>query len=167
MTLRQEINNFVKQNAEQWLRETVLEEAKRHSRAANMPPAFTNSIRLKRAGRGFKLENAWRKSGKPLAIFFEFGTRDHWVAPLSPKGVLAWHAPDQNKTRHGKAIYFKRHGVKKGDKLFSKGHFVSGLPRLEPMHQGYRAGRRLLRDKIKTEITKKFTNNSRYNLNIR
>ena len=111
----------------------------RASQAANMPKSFIDNIKLKAHSKThYTIENKWKKGDKPLAIFFEYGTRDHWIEPVNAQ-VLAW-ASGGPESGQKKAIYSKRADNTKGNMLFSKGHYVSGLPAYEPMTRGFKIG---------------------------
>ena len=155
MNLEKQITEFINNSMPEWLRDTVLKEAVRFSYAANMPQSFVDGIKITNEGK-YRLENEWSENNKPLAVYFEFGTRDHWIAPKDPKGVLAWKSKGTGKSRHGSAIYYKNSTEQKGDMIFSKGHYVSGLPRLEPMTQGYKLGMRKLKELIPQKVKEKF-----------
>ena len=132
-------------------------------RAANLPKEFQDAIRIEQKDDGYVLVNDWTgKNGEPLSIWFEYGTRDHWVEPKSKDGVLAFPAPKNQK--HGSAIYYES-GAE--GTIFSKGHYVSGLPKTEAMHRGLDAGVERLRRKIKREVKNKFSKeDSHYKLRV-
>lgn len=169
-TLSGDVRNFISDNMLRWAEGTIQAEAIRFARAANMPPKFIDGIKIIQKGDKIFLENEWKSkdTDAPLAVFFEYGTSDHWVAPLSPDGVLAWTSKGTTNTRNASAIYFKNFSEKKGDKMFSKGHYVSGLPRLEPMTRGYQAGLKRFRYKIQTEVKRKFSKeNPSYKIRVK
>ena len=135
------------QHLEQIIRETILSEIISACHAANMPKKFIESIELKKTSdTQFIIENSWKEDDKPLAIFFEYGTRDHWIEPVNAK-VLAWQSKGPESGQK-KAIYSKRHDNREGGMLFSKGHYVTGLPALEPMHNGFRIGYQRMRERL-------------------
>ena len=125
-------------NIESIIKNTILSEMISASNAANMPKTFIKNINLKKIEDGtYEIENAWtNEDGKPLAVFFEYGTKDHWI---QGNPFLAWPSGGPNSGQ-AKAIYSKRADNKKGDMLFSTGHYVSGLPAYEPMTNGFRKG---------------------------
>ncbi len=117
---------------------TILSEMILASQAANMPESFIKNIKLKKiSDTQYEIENAWAEDGKPLAVWHEYGTDRHWIEPKKPGGVLAFPAKEG---RNANAIYYKSSGVQEGDMIFSKGHYVSGLPALEPMSRGFKIG---------------------------
>ena len=107
-----------------------------------MPASFVKHIHMEVEGRKFKFINDWKyedKYGRHLmARYFEYGTRQHWIAPRFKK-VLTWLSAGP-ESGHGHAIYSKRYDNKKGQRLFSKGHYVSGLRRSEAMNIGFKKG---------------------------
>ena len=156
--LEKEIPRFVSENMETWINETILKDVLTFARASNMPKSFIDSIKIESIDGGYAVTNDWKgKNDEPLARFFEYGTTDHWIEPRDPKGVLAWSAVAHSKQRNPSAIYYQNKQTKKGDALFSKGHYVSGLPALEPMNRGLEKGKVRLYRKMKTEIKKKFS----------
>ena len=152
------VTPFIQDNLEQWITDTVLKRILSYARAANMPQSFIDHIHIEIVDGQYAIVNDWKNSeGKPLSIFFEHGTVDHWVAPRTggfvTGGVLAWPAAPG---KHGSAIYYQS-GVAPGTMLFSKGHYVTGLPKLEPMTKGLAKGIQQLKRKMKKEIKQKFT----------
>lgn len=135
------------QQLEEIVRDTIFSEIISACQAANMPEKFIDSIEMTRTSdTEFVIENTWKEDDKPLAVFFEYGTRDHWIEPKDG-GVLAWESKGPESGQK-KAIYSKRHDNKEGDVLFSKGHYVTGLPALEPMHNGFRIGYKRMRERL-------------------
>lgn len=136
------------QQVEEIIRDTILAEIISACQAANMPKSFIENITFtKVSDTQYVIENSWKnEDGVPLAVFFEYGTRDHWIEPKDG-GVLAWESKGPESGQK-KAIYSKRHDNVEGDTKFSKGHYVTGLPALEPMHNGFRIGYKRMRDRL-------------------
>ena len=156
--IEREVAPFIRDNMKKWIEETVLKRILSFCRAANMPQSFIDHIHIEIVDGQYAIVNDWKNSeGKPLSIFFEHGTVDHWISPRTggfvTGGVLAWPAVPG---KHGSAIYYQS-GVAPGTMLFSKGHYVTGLPKLEPMHKGMKKGMDELKRRIKKEIKQKFT----------
>ena len=151
VNLEKEVPRFINDNLKSWINETVLKTVIRRARAANMPKTFIENIAIEPYNGGYALVNNWVEDKKPLGIFFEYGTEDHWVEPIDPKGVLAF--PSDGGGSHGKAINFQSGdaGVK-----FSKGHYVSGIFGYQPMTLGMVEGKKRLIRKIKREVKMKF-----------
>ena len=168
-----EVRQFVDSHMEEWVRETVLAEAVRHARAANLPQKFIDGMEIRgpeaagrkgaerepdharkgrvRAVSRFRLVNTWSEDDpkygyKPLARFFEYGTKSQiWIEPKYAS-VLAF----AGEGAHGSAIYYKSAGAD-GAK-FSMGHYVTGLTRSEAMTNGARIGRTRLKHRIEFEV---------------
>ena len=111
---------------------TIILEIKSIAMAANIPQGFIDGVKFVKTGpnKG-QIINTWGTDEKPLAIWFNYGTNQHWIEP-KPGGVLAWEG---GGGRHATAIYFQ--GEKSAGTKFSKGHYVSGVPRTEAMERGY------------------------------
>ncbi len=120
---------------------TVIQEIKALAYAANMPQSFISGVKFRRteANRG-EVINTWGTEEKHLALWFNEGTVQHWIEPTNPDGVLAWQAVGG---KHASAIFFQGES-KEGDTLFSKGHYVSGVPKTEVMQRGYEIGKKRL-----------------------
>ena len=120
---------------------TVILEIKSLAYAANMPKSFINGVKFRKteANRG-EIINTWGTDKKPLALWFNEGTVQHWIEPLDPEGVLAFPA---KQGRNASAIFFMGES-KAGDTLFSKGHYVSGVPKTEVMQRGFQIGKKRL-----------------------
>ena len=120
------------------IKSTILAEMVSAAHAANMPESFIENIKLKKiTDMQYEIENNWQsEDGKPLAVFFEYGTKDHWI---QGNPLLAWKSGGPN-SGNSKAIYSKRADNTKGNMLFSTGHYVTGLPAYEPMSNGFRRG---------------------------
>ena len=137
--LRPDGNDF-----ESAVRDIILAEMVGAANAANMPQGFADGIKMeKKSDDEFEIYNDWGYDGRPLAAYFEYGTKDHWVEPRKPGGVLAW----KGRGTHAKSIYYKGSG--KGNSkgfFFSKGHYVSGIRSYMAMNNGFETGMRRMRD---------------------
>jgi hypothetical protein len=117
--------------------EFVVFETINSAKASNLPNEFVAGIGWKRTGElSGKIINTWGSSDKPLAKWFEDGTPDHWIEPLSPDGVLVWEA---SFGKNASAIFFMG-DQEQGQLLYSKGHYVSGLDKTEAMARGIATG---------------------------
>jgi len=135
--LEQVTRAYLIENLDSIMNNFVVFEAVAAAKASNLPLEFIAGISWKRTGElSGKILNSWGSSEKPLAKWFEFGTPDHWIEPLKAGGVLAFPA---TFGRNATAIFFM--GDKKvGQTLFSKGHYVSGIPKTEAMQRGIATG---------------------------
>ena len=133
------------ESIEELIEKTVLAEMIMAAQAANAPASFIKNIKLEKVSdTEYRIVNDWHtfdpRTGKkvPLARFFEYGTTRHWVEPVDAK-ALAWSSGGPQSGR-SQAIYSKRADNTKGGKLFSKGHYVSGIIGYEPMNTGFKHG---------------------------
>ena len=137
---RIEIDKILDAFMEPLMRDTIIAEIKALSYAANMPQGFIDGVKFRKTekNRGVVI-NTWGTETKPLAQWFNDGTKQHWIEPTVAE-ALAFPA---TSGRHAHAIFFQ--GENKGvDTLFSKGHYVSGVPRTEAMQRGFQAGKKRL-----------------------
>ena len=87
MSLQQQISEeysqFTSDNIDTWIKETILKETILAAKAANLPEGFVSSIRIEKKGTlNYVLVNDWQKDGEPLAIYFNYGTVDHYICLL-------------------------------------------------------------------------------------
>ncbi len=136
--IRKETDKILDDFMEPLVNMTIITEIKNIAMAANIPQGFIDGVKFRKTGpnRG-QVINTWGTTETPLAIFFNYGTVKHWIAPVTAK-ALAF--PGGGGT-HATAIYFQGES-KKGDTLFSMGHYVSGVPRTEAMEIGFNIGKR-------------------------
>ncbi len=129
--------NYLIENLDRLMNENVVFETKAISQAMNLPKEFVDGIAWVRTGElSGKIVNRWGNAEKPLAKWFNNGTPDHWIEPLTEGGVLAFPA---TFGRHGSAIFFMGN-QEEGKMIYSKGHFVSGLDKTEAMETGIDIG---------------------------
>ena len=146
----------------------VYDEMVRSAEAAAMPDKFIDGIKMVQVGKmEWEIYNDWHEYDekynklKPLAAWFEDGTGGPvsiWVSPRAAE-ALAWKSegPEQG---HGSAIYSKRAKQGRGGPtlppategpalphegneqpwLFSKGHYVTGVPKTESQKTGFERG---------------------------
>jgi len=143
--LEQVSREFIVENLDDLMNNYVVFECVAAAKASNLPLEFIAGIAWKRTGDlSGSIINTWGTKDKPLAKWFNDGTRDHWIEPLDPDGVLVWEATiGKNAT----AIFFMGN-AEVGSLLFSKGHFVSGLDKTEAMERGIANGMRRARPAI-------------------
>ena len=119
---------------------TIVAEIKALAAASNLPQGFIDGVSARRVTQNeFEVINTWGTPETPLAAFFNYGTVDHWIEPVNAK-ALSWTA---KSGRNASAIYFQGN-AKEGDRLFSKGHYVAGVPKTEVMERGFEIGMKLL-----------------------
>lgn len=140
--LADDIDKLLDDFMEPLMKETIVTEIKLIAAAANMPQSFIDGVKFVKTGpnKG-EIINTWGTEEEPLAKYFNYGTTTHWIEPKDADGVLAFPA---TSGRNASAIYFQGSGNKQGDMLFSKGHYVSGVPRTEAMEIGFNIGKKRL-----------------------
>lgn len=130
--LEDNTNDFLDENMEAWYNQYVVEEIKRIVRAMNLPQKFIDGVKFVKTGKNEgKVINTWGSMEKPLALWFNDGTADHFIAPLGP-WLLHWI------TELGRHAY-------------SAGHTVSGLPKTQAMEIGIQVGQKALQERARQE----------------
>lgn len=128
---------YLVENLDQLANDNLVFEVVAVAKAMNLPVEFIHGIAWVRTGDlSGKIVNTWGTAEKPLAEWFNDGTPDHWLEPLTPDGVIVFEA---SFGRNAPAIFFAGN-VEEGSLLFSKGHMVSGLDKTEAMERGIEAG---------------------------
>lgn len=128
---------YLIENLDRLMVENVVFETKAISQAMNLPKEFVDGIAWVRTGElSGKIVNRWGNAEKPLAKWFNDGTPDHWIEPLTEGGVLAFPATFGS---NASAIFFMGNEAE-GKMIFSKGHYVSGLDKTEAMETGIDIG---------------------------
>lgn len=147
--VKKEIDIILDDFMEPLINFTIIAEIKSIAMGANLPQGFIDGVKFRRTGpnKG-QVINTWGTDEKPLAIWFNYGTTMHWIEP-KPGGVLAWEGKSGS---HATAIYFQ--GEKSAGTMFSKGHYVSGVPRTEAMERGYNIGKKRLAEEASKIIQK-------------
>lgn len=119
----------------------------RISRAANLPEKFVNGFKFVKTGRNRgKIINTWGTKDKPLAKWFNYGTKEKiWIAPTTPGGTLAFPSTGPSGGKNPSGIFFKSASVPKaGSTIFSKGHYITGQPKTEAMERGVESSKKTL-----------------------
>lgn len=147
--VRKEIDKILDDFMEPLVNFTIITEIKAIAQAANIPQGFIDGVKFVKTGANKgDVINTWGTDEKPLAIWFNYGTTMHWIEP-KPGGVLAWEG---SGGKHATAIYFQ--GEKSAGTKFSKGHYVSGVPRTEAMERGYNIGKKKLAEEAAKIVQK-------------
>jgi len=137
--IRKEIDEILDDFMEPLVDFTIITEIESIAQAANIPQGFIDGVKFVKTGPNQgDVINTWGTEEKPLAIWFNYGTVQHWIEPKNSK-VLAWEGKSGS---HATAIYFQ--GEKNTGTMFSKGHYVSGVPRTEAMERGFNIGKERL-----------------------
>ncbi len=135
--IRKEIDQILDDFMEPLVNQTIITEIKNIAMAANIPQGFIDGIKFRKTEPNHgQVINTWGTEETPLARYFNYGTVQHWIAPVTAKAL----AFPGGEGKHATAIYFKGQS-KETDTLFSKGHYVSGVPRTEAMEIGFNLGK--------------------------
>lgn len=118
------VDQMLDENLEYLMNTYMIPEVKSAARAANVPQKFVDGIKFVRTGNNEgDVVNVWGTREKPLALWFNYGTKDH--------GALGnW------------ALHWKNAA---GDDIYAM--FVRGVPRTEAMEIGIQLGiKRLIQE---------------------
>ena len=152
------VNDELDKGMESYYNNFVIPEIMRISKASNLPDSFIDGFKFVKTGRNRgKIINTWGTPDKPLAKWFNYGTKEKiWIEPKTEGGVLAFSSAGPSGGRNPSAIFFKGAGTPKaGSTIFSKGHYITGQPKTEAMERGYDSSKRTLIHIISKEIEEK------------
>lgn len=128
-SLESETNNYLEDNLESAVREIVIPEIASLAIAANIPPGFIAGLDVVTVGRRLvKVINKWGSEEKPLAKWFNNGTRDH-----GPKTAISLSWIDKTT----------------GKRIFAK--WVHGIPKTNVMEKGIELGMPKVLEKLSQE----------------
>ncbi len=135
-----EIDKILDAFMEPLVKNTIVAQIKALGFAANLPQGFMDGVKfIKTEKNKGIIVNTWGTEQKPLARWFNYGTTQHWIEPTQAQ-ALAWSS---SIGQNPQAIFFQGE-AKEGDMLFSKGHYVSGVPKTEVMERGFNIGKKML-----------------------
>lgn len=148
--IRKEIDSILNDFMEPLVNFTIIAEIKSIAIAANMPRPFIEGVKFVKKGANIgDVINTWGNDEVPLARYFNYGTSLHWTESKTPGKPLVFSGGGS----YGRAIYFQ--GAKNaGNVVFSMGHYVSGVPKVEAMERGYNVGKKRLAEEASKIIQK-------------
>lgn len=115
------VQEYINNNLEDLIKSELLPEMRLIAQAVNVPQKFIDGIKHVMVSKNtFKIINTWGTRDKPLALWFNYGTKKHFIAPLGP-WPLHWITPE-------------------GKHAYSKGHMVRGVPQTLAMELGIDLG---------------------------
>lgn len=141
------VNDELDKSMTQYYNNFVIPEIMRISRASNLPEQFVNGFKFVKTSRNRgKIINTWGTPNKPLAKWFNYGTKAKiWIQPKKEGGVLAFASKGASGGRNASAIFYKSSSTPKaGATIFSKGHYISGQPKTEAMERGVESSKKVL-----------------------
>ncbi|MDI1496241.1 MAG: hypothetical protein K8823_1549 [Cenarchaeum symbiont of Oopsacas minuta] len=161
-----EIKAHVIKNLGVWSDETILIEMRSMADNANLPRGFIDGI--KRVGEGLQIRfinNYTNSKNKPLALWFEFGTKPHGIDPVKATR-LAWKENTISAVKVGRGKGKKR-GIRASGKapaklsfwIFAKHVDHPGTKAHLAMTRGYKIGIKALRKRIANEV-KQYVNSA-------
>lgn len=123
---KEKVNELLNANMQLIMDSIFIPEMKAASFAANLPKPFADGIKFKKTGDNEgNIVNTWGNEEKPLAFWFNYGTRDHGAL-----GPWALHWKDKVT---GEDIYAM---------------YVRGVPRTEAMEIGIELGKKRLKREV-------------------
>lgn len=121
-TLTPTVQDYIVNNLESLVQKYVIPECRLVAQAINVPQGFIEGINYKMLSKDtFQIYNDWGNSKKPLAIWFNYGTKDH-----------------------GPVVADRLHWIDKttGEPIYAR--WVRGVPRTMAMETGIEAGMKRL-----------------------
>src|SRR6185312_6377935 len=123
-------NDYIDDHLDELMFKYVIPEIKIIAMGMNMPQGFIDGVKFVRTGRfTVKIINTWGTKDTPLALWFNYGTRDH-----GPKFADRLHWIDKTTGQH---IYAK---------------WVRGVPKTLAMERGIEQGMNKLKSNILTDM---------------
>ena len=130
LLLEPSCNDYIDEHLDEMMFKYVITEIKIIAMAMNMPQGFIDGVKFVRTGRfTVKIINTWGTREKPLALWFNYGTRDH-----GPKYADRLHWIDKLTGKH----------------IFAK--WVRGVPKTLAMERGIEAGMSKLKSNILSDM---------------
>ncbi len=125
---------YLDDNMQSLYEQHVIPEMKSVAMAMNLPRKFIDGIKFVKTGKNEgKIINTWGTPNKPLARWFNYGTKAHFIAPI---GALSLHWI-----------------TKEGRDAYSKGHMVSGLQKTNAMEIGLERGMKELKTNTRKDTS--------------
>ena len=121
-----EVQKYVNEHMEEIAKDHIIPEIKNMASAMNIPQGFSDGLEIiKSSKNSIKIINTWGSAEKPLAKWFNYGTKDH-----GPVTANSLHWKDK----------------KTGKDIFAK--FVHGIPKTLAMEKGIELGKKRFLDAI-------------------
>ena len=105
---KEEVENILSDNMDFIMNTYFIPEMKRVAFAANLPKPFADNIKfIKTDTNAGKVVNTWGSDEKPLALWFNYGTKDHgslgdwplhWVDKVTGEDIYAMYVRGVPKT---------------------------------------------------------------------
>ena len=119
-TRKEQIKKFIDGQVANIAERTLGEEFLKLAESEGMTARYKQSLKITTESGNLILELDYRgENDEPLGVWFEHGTKDHFIKPTNKK-VLSW--------------------IEGGQRFFSKGHFVKGIPERRIMERMRKQG---------------------------
>jgi hypothetical protein len=141
--IKMQYRDFIKERLRIRARQYILTPIRaemRKNKVSNKIIMNTNLAPIKLIGnKKFRIEiiSEYMVDGFDVALAREKGTKDHWIEPAG-----------QSQAVKKKAL----HWVQNGQNRFSKGHMVSGMPRLMTIRNTLNSNKHLVRRAVKRDL---------------
>lgn len=106
--VKEEVENILDDNMDFIMNSIFIPEMKRVAFAANLPKPFADNIKFVQTDRNKgKVVNTWGSDEKPLALWFNYGTKDHgslgdyplhWIDKVTGEDIYAMYVRGVPKT---------------------------------------------------------------------
>ena len=117
---KEQVKKFIDDQVVNIAERTFGEEFLKLSEAEGMTARYRQSLKIKTDSGKLIIELDYRgENEEPLGVWFEHGTKDHFIKPTEKKS-LSW--------------------IEGGQRFFSKGHFVKGIPERRIMERMTKQG---------------------------
>ena len=125
------VEEFLRKNAVNIAQRTIGEEFLKLCADRHMTQRYSQSLHIEAQssikGTNLKIYVDYKARDDPsipLDLYFEEGTKDHWIAPKNKKAL---HWIKGGGADRPQAIFSQGSGSEAGDSMFSMGHFVRGI----------------------------------------
>ena len=125
------VEEFLRKNAVNIAQRTIGEEFLKLCADRHMTQRYSQSLHIEGQssikGTNLKIYVDYKARDDPsipLDLYFEEGTKDHWIAPKNKKAL---HWIKGGGADRPQAIFSQGAGSEAGDSMFSMGHFVRGI----------------------------------------
>jgi len=146
---------FIKQVAPNIAERTIVEKITAIAQAKTKSPRYWQNIHTEMVGMELWIwvdfESKDTDKPVPLDLFFEEGTKRHFISPKGKGEQFAKMSPEFKKRFKGANVLS---WIQNGVRRFSFGHYVKGIRAKHIFRDGVRAGLPLFLEKLQEEINR-------------
>jgi hypothetical protein len=133
------VQEFIDYKIVEIAEKTIVKEIRNQASMRNMPQRYIDGIQAEYDGSELWIWVDFKgKNGEPLDLWFEEGTKRHYIKPVVKK-ALSWIAAGPI-------------GIFSGFRYFSKGHWVSGMEARHIFRDGLKKGYPDFKKSLQKEI---------------